>query len=248
MILWPIRTDDAQGSIGAPGCDPPVVAHKWKFLEDDMEYTASPITTPWLMSAPGPLANRLATAQAACQTLATYVFLAVSSRQPRESGNRFGEHGFKGALINGHSRGRYLDHRFFWPILERAEALKAPIYLHPTQPPRPVIEASYGGFSQTVIDMLASGLGLAHRDRDSCYQAQRRLLYSQKNTQVVARRVASRCGHSPRNAGGAERGCDPLPVRCIRKLLLFRTPVTIQPSQVRPDSPRGGLIWVWKRL
>ncbi len=31
------------------------------------------------------------------------------------------EYGFKGALVNGHSRGRYLDDRFFWPILERAE-------------------------------------------------------------------------------------------------------------------------------
>ncbi|HEV2379445.1 MAG TPA: amidohydrolase family protein [Terriglobia bacterium] len=64
-------------------------------------------------------------------------------------------HGFKGALINGHSRGRYLDDKFFWPILERAEALNVPIYLHPTQPPRPVIEASYGGFSPIVTDMLA---------------------------------------------------------------------------------------------
>src|ERR687898_1766206 len=55
------------------------------------------------------------------------------------------EHGFKGALINGHTRGRYLDDGFFWPILERAEALGVPIYLHPTPPPRPVIEASYAG-------------------------------------------------------------------------------------------------------
>jgi predicted TIM-barrel fold metal-dependent hydrolase len=55
------------------------------------------------------------------------------------------EHGFKGALINGHTRGRYLDDSFFWPILERAEALGVPIYLHPTPPPRPVIEASYTG-------------------------------------------------------------------------------------------------------
>src|SRR5215204_2371963 len=55
------------------------------------------------------------------------------------------EHGFKGALINGHARGRYLDDSFFWPILEQAEALGVPIYLHPTPPPRPVIEASYTG-------------------------------------------------------------------------------------------------------
>jgi predicted TIM-barrel fold metal-dependent hydrolase len=55
------------------------------------------------------------------------------------------DHGFKGALINGHTRGRYFDDEFFWPILERAEALGVPIYLHPTPPPRPVIEASYTG-------------------------------------------------------------------------------------------------------
>ena len=65
------------------------------------------------------------------------------------------EHGFKGAVINGHNRGRYLDDKFFWPILERAESLGTPIYLHPTQPPKPVIEASYGGFSSMVTDMLA---------------------------------------------------------------------------------------------
>jgi predicted TIM-barrel fold metal-dependent hydrolase len=52
---------------------------------------------------------------------------------------------FKGALINGHIRGRYLDDPFFWPILERAEALQVPLYLHPTPPPQPVIAASYTG-------------------------------------------------------------------------------------------------------
>jgi predicted TIM-barrel fold metal-dependent hydrolase len=65
------------------------------------------------------------------------------------------EYGFKGAMINGHVRGRYLDDKFFWPVLERAEALDVPIYLHPTQPPKAVIEASYAGFSPVVSDMLA---------------------------------------------------------------------------------------------
>ncbi len=63
--------------------------------------------------------------------------------------------GFRGAIINGHHRGRYLDDSFFWPILERAESLGVPIYLHPTQPPQPVIEASYGGFKPDVTYMLA---------------------------------------------------------------------------------------------
>jgi predicted TIM-barrel fold metal-dependent hydrolase len=53
--------------------------------------------------------------------------------------------GFKGAMINGHIRGRYLDDPFFWPILERAQALQVPIYLHPTPPPQEVIAASYAG-------------------------------------------------------------------------------------------------------
>jgi len=63
---------------------------------------------------------------------------------------------FKGAVINGHIRGRYLDDKFFWPILECAEALNAPIHIHPTKPPQPVFDAYYGGFSPVVSDMFGS--------------------------------------------------------------------------------------------
>jgi predicted TIM-barrel fold metal-dependent hydrolase len=64
--------------------------------------------------------------------------------------------GFKGALINGHTRGRYLDDKFFSPILERAETLNAPIYLHPTVPPKAVVDAQYGGFAPPVSAVLAA--------------------------------------------------------------------------------------------
>ena len=68
--------------------------------------------------------------------------------------------GFKGALINGHSHGRYLDDKFFWPILECAEKLDAPIYLHPTRPPQAVVDAIYSGFSPEVNYVFsASGWG-----------------------------------------------------------------------------------------
>lgn len=64
--------------------------------------------------------------------------------------------GFKGAIVNGHTRGRYLDDEFFSPILERAEALNVPIYLHPTIPPKPVVEALYSGFSPAVTAAFAA--------------------------------------------------------------------------------------------
>lgn len=66
-------------------------------------------------------------------------------------------YGFKGALINGHVRGRYLDDPFFWPILERAEALQVALYLHPTQPPQAVVASSYtGNFSPVIASALAN--------------------------------------------------------------------------------------------
>ena len=63
--------------------------------------------------------------------------------------------GFKGAVINGHSRGRYLDDKFFWPMLEAAEHLDAPIYLHPMEPPKAVLDIYYGGFSQPVSKLFS---------------------------------------------------------------------------------------------
>ena len=65
--------------------------------------------------------------------------------------------GFKGAVINGHNRGRYLDDNFFTPILECAETLNVPIYVHPTPPPKPVLDIYYGGFAPMLTEMLAGG-------------------------------------------------------------------------------------------
>jgi len=42
--------------------------------------------------------------------------------------------GLKGAIINSHTRGEYLDDPKFWEIFEAAESLGVPIYLHPTTP------------------------------------------------------------------------------------------------------------------
>lgn len=52
------------------------------------------------------------------------------------------ELGFKGAMINGHTNGLYLDDPSLAPFWEAAEALGALIYIHPTDPlvPAPVLD------------------------------------------------------------------------------------------------------------
>lgn len=92
--------------------------------------------------------------------LAGYAILPMSAPQKAadELERTVKEFGFKGAVIHGHSRGRYLDDRFFWPVLERAQDLGIPIYLHPAVPPEPVIKASYvGNFPREVTPLLSSG-------------------------------------------------------------------------------------------
>src|SRR5271156_3166474 len=80
---------------------------------------------------------------------------AAPDRAAEELERMVQDHGFKGAVINGHNRGRYLDDKFFWPILERAELLNVPIYLHPPPPPQAVIDVSYGGFAPIVTELFA---------------------------------------------------------------------------------------------
>jgi predicted TIM-barrel fold metal-dependent hydrolase len=59
--------------------------------------------------------------------------------------------GFKGALINGHTNGRYLDDESFSVLFERAQALDVPIYIHPTDPPQAITDAYYQGNQSIVI-------------------------------------------------------------------------------------------------
>jgi predicted TIM-barrel fold metal-dependent hydrolase len=59
--------------------------------------------------------------------------------------------GFVGALINGHTNGRYLDDPSFDVLLDRAETLGVPIYIHPTDPPPPVSDVYYAPFQSGLI-------------------------------------------------------------------------------------------------
>lgn len=75
----------------------------------------------------------------------------------RELERTVNEYGFKGAAIMGHTRGRYLDDELFRPVLESAAALRVPLYIHPTPPPRQVIETYYqGNFPPNVAARLST--------------------------------------------------------------------------------------------
>ena len=64
--------------------------------------------------------------------------------------------GLKGAIVNSHTRGEYLDHPKFWEIFEAAEALNVPIYLHPTSPPPAMI----GPFLERGLDGAIFGFAV----------------------------------------------------------------------------------------
>jgi predicted TIM-barrel fold metal-dependent hydrolase len=57
------------------------------------------------------------------------------------------ELGFKGAVVNGLTNGKFLDERQFWPIFARAEGLDVPIYLHPALPSPDVEKIYYDGIT-----------------------------------------------------------------------------------------------------
>ena len=76
--------------------------------------------------------------------------------------------GLKGAVVNSHTQGRYLDEPEFWPIFEAAQALDVPIYIHPNTPPPAMIEpflprgldgAIYGFAVETGLHLLRIVVG-----------------------------------------------------------------------------------------
>jgi 2,3-dihydroxybenzoate decarboxylase len=66
--------------------------------------------------------------------------------------------GFKGAMINGHTRGSFLDERRFWPIFECAQSLDVPIYLHPSAPHPGVASVYFEGYQE--LALAAWGFGI----------------------------------------------------------------------------------------
>jgi 5-carboxyvanillate decarboxylase len=65
--------------------------------------------------------------------------------------------GLKGAMINGHINGAYLDEPRFWPIFEKAEALNVPIYIHPKMPSADMLKPylAYPGLASAIWGFAA---------------------------------------------------------------------------------------------
>ncbi|MGE5292122.1 MAG: amidohydrolase family protein [Micromonosporaceae bacterium] len=63
---------------------------------------------------------------------------AIAPQDPKaaaaEIERAIGDLKLNGVVINSHTRNEYLDEEKFWPIFEAAEALRAPIYIHPRSP------------------------------------------------------------------------------------------------------------------
>jgi predicted TIM-barrel fold metal-dependent hydrolase len=67
------------------------------------------------------------------------------------------ELGFCGTMINGMTKGAFLDHPRCTPVLEAAQSLDAPIYIHPGPIPRFIREAYYSGLDNHRGDVLSAG-------------------------------------------------------------------------------------------
>jgi 5-carboxyvanillate decarboxylase len=64
--------------------------------------------------------------------------------------------GLKGAIVNSHTHGEYLDDEKFWDILAAAEALDVPLYIHPNTPPNSWI----GPFMERGLDGAVFGFAV----------------------------------------------------------------------------------------
>jgi|SRR5579871_5098648 len=64
--------------------------------------------------------------------------------------------GLKGAIVNSHTHGEYLDDPKYWAIFEAAEALNVPVYIHPGSPPPAMI----GPFLERGLDGAIYGFAV----------------------------------------------------------------------------------------
>lgn len=87
-------------------------------------------------------------------------FAALPMRDPAAAASELertvSEHAFRGAMINGLVGDRFLDDPAFAPVLTKAVELGVPLYLHPSFPPRSVMETYFRDLDPVVADHLAT--------------------------------------------------------------------------------------------
>ena len=75
-------------------------------------------------------------------------FAALAPQKPEEAADELEravkDLGLKGWKTHSNYGDSYLDDKKYWPILEKAEELDVPIYLHPSFPAIPQLRTSYG--------------------------------------------------------------------------------------------------------
>lgn len=131
-------------SMDAAGIDVQVLSHVApgvQILPDDQAAQAAEVcreVNDWLAG----VVSRHSTRFAGFATLPTQSADAAAAELQRTVRDL----GFKGALINGHTNGRYLDAAEYDVLLATAESLGVPIYIHPTDPPAQVAGLYYAPF------------------------------------------------------------------------------------------------------
>ncbi len=100
---------------------------------------------------------------------------SVAPQDPKEAADELERAvkglGFKGVIINSHTKGEYLDDKKYWVIFERAHQLNVPVYLHPRAPSPdmmkpfigyPMLDSAMWGFgaeaSVHALRLMLSGL------------------------------------------------------------------------------------------
>ena len=120
--------------------------------------------------------------------------------------------GFKGAMINGHTHGSFLDDKKFWCILECAQALGVPIYLHPSKPHPAVMKAYFEGYEELALAAWDSASIPAHIFYGWCSPAYSMHFPISHSSSVTSVRVCRSCfiasttrpASQPRAAGSSE--------------------------------------------
>ncbi|MCZ8379480.1 amidohydrolase family protein [Mycobacterium sp. CPCC 205372] len=91
-------------------------------------------------------------------------FATLATQDPRAAADELRRSvvdlGLVGALINGHSRGRYLDDPAYSDLFGEAEALGVPIYLHPTTPHPAVMDAWFAPYVDAGLHLASWGFAV----------------------------------------------------------------------------------------